>query len=133
MFSCRSPYVRYADDLLLFGDDKGMLWATRDLLSEKLQTLRLRVHPDKTQIAPSVGGVSFLGFRNRPSERRLMSSGVKRFNRRLRLLKWRFSKGMTDGPRVRASLQAWLAHASKANTRGLIRAIFKQARFRRGN
>ena len=124
-------YVRYADDLLLFGDDKETLWKTHQLLSDQLRSLRLRLHPDKTQVAPSSGGVPFLGFRVGPTKRRLMSSAVKRFNRRLRLLKWRFANGMLDCRRVRVALRAWLAHVSKANSRGIVRAIFKQARFDR--
>jgi hypothetical protein len=35
-------YVRYADDLVLFGDDKAVLWQWRDALWAQLARLRLK-------------------------------------------------------------------------------------------
>ncbi|MFM9966555.1 MAG: reverse transcriptase domain-containing protein [Planctomycetaceae bacterium] len=124
-------YVRYADDLLLFADDKAQLWEIRDKLATRLAALRLKLHPDKTQVAPCSHGVGFLGFHMTPNRRRLLRSGLRRFNRRLRLLRWRFANGMIDLRRITLSLRAWLAHTSSARNPTLMRSLLRLASFQR--
>jgi len=55
------PFVRYADDFLLFAPDrkraeKGLAWTDR-----QLRKLGLRLHPDKTKITRTGPHVVFLG------------------------------------------------------------------------
>lgn len=119
-------YVRYADDLLLFGDDKAVLHAWRSAVTEKLAGLRLRLHPDKTQIRPTVAGVTFLGWQIRPASVRLSQQSVRRFSRRMKQLAWLRQRGEVDVDRVRASVRAWLAHAAHGNARGITRRLLRR-------
>lgn len=122
-------YVCYADDLLLFGDDKDQLWGWRDAVSEQLAALRLRLHRHKTQLRPSKTGVNFLGFVVRPDELRLQQRALARFNRRLRRLRYLWRHRAVAPAAVRASLRAWSAHAADANSAGVRRAIWRRVRF----
>ena len=68
-------YLRYADDLLLFGDSKEQLWGWRDEVADAVARLRLLLHEAKTQVRPAQAGVKFLGFVLWPDQRRACSSG----------------------------------------------------------
>lgn len=57
------PFVRYADDLLVFAPDQRRATAARDKLGQLLAELNLALHPDKTQIDKSGPKVRFLGKR----------------------------------------------------------------------
>ena len=59
-------YLRFADDFLLFGDDKRALAETLCLLRRFLEPYRLRLHPRKCVILPVRTGVPFLGWRLYP-------------------------------------------------------------------
>lgn len=124
-------YVRYADDLVLFSDGKSELWRYRDALADHLADVRLRLHRDKTHVAHRDAGLRFLGFVLTPETRRLQQKTVARFNRRLRRLRWLFSHGMIAAAPVRRSLQAWTAHASWGNSKGIQRQIWRRVRFTR--
>lgn len=119
-------YVRYADDLLLFGDDKRTMHEWRDALADALATLRLRPHPDKTQILPSGSGITFLGWRLARGSMRLSQRSIRRFSRRLRQLRWRRRRGEIGVVEAGASVRAWLAHAGEGNVRGMTRRLLRR-------
>jgi hypothetical protein len=109
-------YVRYADDWLLFADDKATLYAWRERIEERLQSLRLVLHNRKTQVYPTETGVPFLGFRLYATHRRLKRTNVVRFTRRMRRMLRRFADGELPFDRVQASVNGWVAHARHGST-----------------
>ena len=66
---CRG-YVRYVDDLLLFGDDKGELWRWLGAIELRMASLRLRLHQG-AHPRPVGEGFPFPGFTIFPERRRL--------------------------------------------------------------
>lgn len=122
-------YIRYADDLLLFGDDKRQLWQWRDAVAERLEPLRFRLHAGKTQVRPCEAGLKFLGMKLDRRGRRLPQSALLAFNGRLRRLRWEFAHGLVDAVDVRRSLAAWRAHAGGANSTGIAQVLIRRARF----
>lgn len=109
-------YLRYADDWLLFSDDKARLHTWREAISSFLVGLRLVLHDRKTQIYPTATGVPFLGFRLYPEHRRLKRPNVIRFKRRMRRLFHRFADGQIPLEHVQASINDWVAHAAHGST-----------------
>jgi hypothetical protein len=56
-------YIRYMDDLLLFGPDSETLCGRRNAISVFMkEELRLALHPDKEHIRPVTQGVEYLGY-----------------------------------------------------------------------
>jgi hypothetical protein len=74
---------RYVDDLVLLDRDRGKLEAALPALKEELARLRLRFHPDKTRLAPTREGFTFVGYRVFPWGVRHTREAVSRAHRRL--------------------------------------------------
>lgn len=77
-------YLRYADDFVIFSDDRSWLEARipriRAFLGERL---RLKLHPDKVSIRTLASGVDFLGWVHFPDHRVLRTTTKRRMIRRL--------------------------------------------------
>jgi len=59
--SRKIPFVRYADDFLLFASDEAGARRAHDFAATELQRLELELHPDKTRVTSSGRHVVFLG------------------------------------------------------------------------
>jgi retron-type reverse transcriptase len=128
---CRS-YIRYVDDMVVLGDDKGWLWDVRDAMADYLSTrLRLRLHDRKQYVLPVTAGPDFLGLRVFPEHRRLRRVSAMSFARRLRWMRERYAAGEIQIKEVRQRIAAWLGHASNADTHGLRTSLLGSAVFRR--
>ena len=124
-------YIRYVDDFLVFANDKAWLHQVKGEIEEYLSQLRLKLHRYKCQIFPVKAGTNFLGYQIFPSHRRLRKSSVTRARRRLKRLQSDYSTGKISWHEVNQSVQSWLGHIRHADTYGLRRAIFSEARFQR--
>ncbi len=127
---CRG-FIRYVDDFVLFGDDKGWLAEARERCREYLAGLRLRLHPHKSVIARVRDGVRFLGYRVYPFRRRLPAAAVWRLRRRLAGVAEAFEGGELDGAAVGRRLASWWGHAVHARALGLLRSLLAGRRFER--
>ncbi len=125
-------YVRYADDLLLFGDSRDTMWEASRLLSEELRHKRLQLHPDKTHVSPTLQPITFLGLRVAPNELRLSQQSIHRFSKRIRRQKYAFAQHELDFSDISSSLHAWLAHCKHTNSSGVRKCLAKHLGFRRG-
>ncbi|PDV96767.1 reverse transcriptase/maturase family protein [Candidatus Chloroploca asiatica] len=126
---CRA-YLRYADDFLLFHDDKKVLQEWLDILRTfTAQRLRLHLHDTKCQVFPTSSGVPFLGFRHFATHRRLKRPSVVRFRRRLRMLQVAYAQGQISLDKAGASIQSWCAHAAHGKTYRLRNQILRQTHF----
>ncbi|MBT3392344.1 MAG: RNA-dependent DNA polymerase [Chloroflexi bacterium] len=122
VLKCRA-YLRFVDDILLFGDDKSMLSEWRTAIIEFLQDLRLTIHETKAQPRPVHIGVPFLGFQIFPDHRRLKRRNGIAFRRRLRVIANQSRICQIEHDQMQASIQGWLNHASYGDTWGLRRAV----------
>ncbi|MDD5657348.1 MAG: reverse transcriptase/maturase family protein [Elusimicrobia bacterium] len=132
-------YLRYMDDVLLFGPDKARLRTalsrTEDFLA---RNLRLRVHPLKRTVSPVRCGVDWVGYRVFPpgargpasSESvRLRRSNIFRFrdrNRRLRRL-WR--AGKLPLSKILESIRSFLGYARWAQAGRLMERLLELEAF----
>ncbi len=124
-------YLRYADDFLLFSDNKAQLWQWRADIQTFLARLRLIAHPRKSTVLAVKSGVDWLGFRLFPTHRLLRRENVQRAFRRLKALQAASARGETTLAHISASVQSWVAHAEWADTRGLRRRVLGQFAFAR--
>lgn len=118
-------YVRYVDDLLLFGDDKATLWRWRQGLEERLAALRLTLHPH-AHPRPVTEGIPFLGFVVQPHLRRLKQRKGHHFARRFRRLLAEYRAGNLQLNQVNAAVQGRANHCRYGNTVGLRKAVMSR-------
>jgi hypothetical protein len=123
-----AAFVRYVDDMLLFGDDKRQLWAWRTAIIQRLARLRLTIHEECALVRPVTEGIPFLGFVVFPQERRLKRRKGVAFQRRLRIMARRHAEGKLPFERLTASVQGWVNHVRYANTVGLRQAVLRPVR-----
>jgi retron-type reverse transcriptase len=117
-------YVRYVDDFLLFGKDRGSLKRKGKAVRDKVAELRLSIHPDKYRLLPTTHGVDFVGFVSFPDGRRKLRKGnVRRFERRLARMKFEAAQGEREWAEVTRSVESWIAHASHAQSYRLRRNL----------
>ena len=112
-------YVRYVDDFLLFGMDKGQLWAWKATSPEKLADLRLTLHVNNSTVYPVKNGVPFLGFRLYPTHRRLKRANGVNFQRRFARLRRQYQRGEISLEDMDNAIQGWVAHVAHGQTYGL--------------
>lgn len=116
-------YVRYTDDMLVFGDDKAHLWSLREVVRGELAALHMKLAEPKSRLLATREGVPFCGFRFLSGERpRVLGATKRRFERRWRRL------ARADHPAAWvAAWRHWRAFAAEGNTKGLARAYARTA------
>lgn len=119
-----SRYLRYVDDFALFSDDRDFLAQCREQIEAYLATLRLRIHPIKSQLTQTCYGASFVGFRVLRDRIRVRNHNLQTGRRRLKRLKAEYTRGQKSAQAVSQSLQSWNAHLSHGNTWRLRQQIF---------
>ena len=117
-------YLRYVDDFAVFSDDRAFLVDARLAIEDYLSTLRLRVHPIKSQLSATRIGVNFVGFRIFPDLIRVRSHNLRRARCRLRRLKVAYAADQIGFEQLTQSVQSWAAHLKHADSWRLRQAVF---------
>jgi retron-type reverse transcriptase len=133
-------YVRYVDDFALFSDDRGYLQEARQAIEANLATVRLKIHPVKSQLFETHHGANFLGFRVFPIGEtmpkqvyvRVRTENLRRARRRLRRLQADCAIGQFSLQDLARSLQGWEAHLKHGDTWHLRQQIFTSLELTRG-
>jgi retron-type reverse transcriptase len=124
-----SKYVRYVDDFALFLEDAAVLKEARVAIEEYLATLRLKIHPIKSQLFEPKQGANFLGFRVLPTQIRVRRENLRRAKRRLRHLQADYQQGEIPLRAVSQSIRSWVAHLEHGDTWRLREKIFESLIF----
>lgn len=124
-------YVRYVDDFALFNDNWQFLAEARIAIEEYLATLRLKIHPIKSQLFKTKDGANFLGFRILPDRIRVRTENLRRARRRLKRLQTDYGDGKINWSQVSQSLTSWEAHLDHGDTWQLRKKIFSSLVFSR--
>lgn len=122
-------YLRYVDDFALFSDDYDYLFDARAAIEEYLASLRLRIHPIKSQLFETAYGANFVGFRVFQDRIRVRSDNLRRARSRFKQLQRAYSKDRISFERLSQSVQSWAAHLKHGDTGHLREDIFHQLVF----
>lgn len=123
-----SQYLRYVDDYALFSNDRGFLEHCRKEIEAYLATLRLRIHPIKSQLTQTRYAASFVGFRVLPDRIRVRNHNLQTGRRRLKRLQAAYGKGQISEHDFTQRFQSWNAHLSPGNTWRLRQYIFRNVK-----
>ncbi|MDX2216863.1 MAG: RNA-directed DNA polymerase [Oculatellaceae cyanobacterium bins.114] len=122
-------YLRYVDDFALFSSDRSFLEEARLAIVDYLATLRLRLHPVKTQLFETRHGANFVGFRVLPDRIRVRNDNLRRSRDRCRQLQRGYTAGELSLSDIVQRLQSWEAHLLHGDTHRLRRRLFDQLVF----
>jgi len=126
-------YVRYMDDMLVWGESreelKGRLGSIRAFLRDRL-ALKLK---EGVQLKHAAAGVSFLGFRIFPWRIALARRSRRRFVRKHRLYEQWFEEGVLEKKELARRVEALVGFTRLADAAGFRRKVLQGAgRFRDG-
>jgi len=121
-------YLRYMDDMILFGDEKASLWRAREGISKFLNSfLALELKQSATKLAPVSEGVPFLGFRVYRNVRRLSSDHLKRLRRKIKRRQSALAnKGISERSYL-DSVRSLISYAGHGNTRNIRNSLFSNS------
>lgn len=114
-----TAYLRYVDDIALFGDSKSRLWGWKTALVERLAKLRLTIHETRAHVSPVSMGIPWLGFIVYPDHRKLRARKVRHATRRLHARFTAYQRGDISFAEFDASVQGWINYARFADSWGL--------------
>jgi hypothetical protein len=102
-------YIRYADDFVIFSEDKELLEKQTIQIAKFLcEELKLELHPGKVSVETLSSGVDFLGMVNF-SDHRILRTNTKR--RALKKLQGKYvdlQRGLISEELFNQSLQSYL-------------------------
>lgn len=119
-------YLRYVDDFALFGDDHSKLSAAREKIEAYLATLRLKIHPIKSQLSETKYGANFVGFRVFQNLVRVRGDSLRRGCQRFHKNRRRVMQGRISSEDFDRSTKSWIAHLQHADTWRLQQSILSQ-------
>lgn len=119
-------YLRYVDDFALFSNDRAELVAVRPAIEDYLASLRLKLHPVKSQLFETSCGANFVGFRVLPDRIRVRHDNLQRSRRRLQEMRQDYEAGKITLTQIGQSLQSWAAHLKHGDTHRLRQDIFQR-------
>ncbi|MBE9097840.1 RNA-directed DNA polymerase, partial [Tychonema sp. LEGE 07203] len=122
-------YLRYVDDFALFSNDRSFLVDARPAIENYLATLRLQIHPVKSQLFETQYGTNFVGFRILPDRIRVRNDNLRRARLRLKQFQRHRVTGKISPEKLSQRLQSWEAHLKHGDTYRLRRAIFNRYGF----
>jgi hypothetical protein len=121
-------YVRYMDDFIVLGSDKKELKEAKEKISNFVeQKLCLQLKEKADILAPTIVGISFLGFLIFPGMIRLEAKKWKRFRHRVRELEHAFVSNEIDEEMLARKVQSMIGHIKHANTLQARRKFFSES------
>jgi len=109
-------YLRYADDFILFSDNRELLVTQIGLIRGFLaENLKLELHPNKVFIKTLASGMDFLGWVNFLSHRVLRTTTKRRILTRFK---------QNPSPESKASYRGLLRHGNTMKLQNLLDSIF---------
>lgn len=125
-------YIRYMDDMAVFGDDKNTLWEILDEVKPLIEQARLNLKSGASMVYPTEFGVDYLGYKLYPGHRKVRGQNVVRYRRRLKKLQNQYAVGEISLADINASVQSWIGHVSHADSWRLREELFSEVSFSRG-
>ncbi len=117
-------YIRYMDDFLLLSNSKQHLREIKESIRMFLMNrLKLKLHPQKSEIFPIENGIDFLGYVILNHRRLLRKSTVRRFLKKKRRYALEVAAGKRSKDSFRNVLVSWQGYISFADSSNLKRSL----------
>lgn len=104
-------YIRYVDDFVILHKDKRVLEYYLEHIKNFIPCLKIKLHPEKTNIYPLRNGVEFLGYRVFYSFKLLKKRNVRYFKRKLEISICEYKQGILSKEQLESKLNGWFGYA----------------------
>lgn len=119
-------YIRYVDDFIILHKDKRVLEYYLKHITNFLPYLKIKLHPDKTEITPLRNGITFLGYRVFYHYKLLKVKNLKHFKRKLELAISEYKLDILSKDKFESKLNGWFGYCKFANTFKLRQKILSE-------
>lgn len=116
-------YLRYMDDLIIFADSREELSIIKIQIANFLNKIKLELHPGKSQIFQTAGGVEFLGYKIYPTHRVITKQNIRRLRKRMKNYFKLLERGVILKKKILDSIRSWLGFALHADSYSLRRRL----------
>ena len=117
-------YIRYMDDVIVFGDSREGLKEVVRRINVKLDNIRLSPNDKKNYIHKNTQGIDFLGFRLHENRIKLRSKNLVRFRRKLKSRRL-----VIDFNQLLRSINGHIGYLTAGHTKKLINSVFEDIEF----
>ena len=106
------PYIRYSDDIILFGRTREETETYARLVRRHLSEKGLSINPDKEELRPPEEGFVFLGFSQKEGVVDIAPVSVKKMKKKMRrktrsLRRWHLRKGLEGKAAAKAFVRVF--------------------------
>jgi len=131
-------YIRYVDDFVILHSSKEQLKKWKTMIDDFLKTkLKIKLHPNKSQVVELNKGIKFLGFRVFYHYKLIRKSNLSNFDKRFNQMKFLFDEKLLTREKVLDSILGWMAYTFHGNTykyrKNIIRNFNKLFPYKKGN
>ena len=109
-------YIRYVDDFVILHKDKRVLGYYLKHINNFLPCLKIKLHPDKTEIHALRNGITFMGYRVFYHYKLLRKRNIKYFVRKLEKNISLHNNQQISEDQLESRINGWLGYAKFGNT-----------------
>lgn len=124
-------YMRYVDDMWLFGKEKETLWRAFDVLTERLKKYDMMLNQKTTTFYRVCDSFPCLGYRVYPSVVLVRREAILRFRRKAKKLAKAFTSGQISLEKIKCSLMGSMGHLGQACSSNLCHKLMNEVVLKR--
>lgn len=114
-------YIRYVDDFIILHKNKKRLKYFLKNINNFIPCLKIRLHPDKTQIYALRNGINFLGYRVFYHYKLLRKRNIRYFMKKLKNNTSLYNNQEINKEQFESRINGWLGYAKFGNTFNLLK------------
>ncbi len=130
-------YIRYVDDFVILHRNKKRLEYFRKHIVEFLNEIKLKLHPNKSDIIPLQKGITFLGYRIFYNYKLLRKRNRDHFTNKLEKYIKFYKEDILSDKDLINRLEGWFGYAQWANTysfrKRIVERVAKQFKDKKSN
>lgn len=118
-------YIRYVDDFVILHKDKRVLKYYLKHINKFLPYLKIKLHPDKTEIHALRNGITFLGYRVFFHYKLLRKRNIRYFKKKLQNNSLLLENRMINQEQFDSRIHGWMGYAKFGNSWNLSKGLLK--------
>ena len=116
-------YIRYVDDFAILHKNKKRLKYFLEHINNFLPCLKIKLHPEKTEIHALKNGINFLGYRVFYHYKLLRKRNIRYFLKKLEKNVCLYDDGEINEEQFKSRIDGWLGYAKFGDSFNLLKRI----------